>query len=152
MRVLELQRDRQKVGLDRALANVARLQIHATLSGMVALENVWRNGSFGHPQEGDQMWSGQPLLRIFDPGEMQVNVQIGEPDSALLVPGSQAQVRLDAYPDLLFQARFQFVSPVATSAIGSPVKSFNAVFRLEGRDPHLLPDLSAAVVMEAEAR
>jgi hypothetical protein len=32
--------------------------------------------------------------------------------------------------------------------MGSPIKTFSAIFRLEKSDPHLLPDLSAAVVLE----
>ena len=60
-----------------------------------------------------------------------------------------AEVRLDAYPDLVFPARFVSASPVAASALGSPIKTFAARFRIEKSDPHLLPDLSAAVVIRA---
>jgi HlyD family secretion protein len=147
LRILELQRDRQKVALERAQRNSERMAVHATIAGMVALENVWRNGSMGHAQEGDQLWSGQPLLRIFDPTQMEVRTQVGEPDGAVLVPGAKAMVSLDAYPGLVFTAHFQSASPVAASALGSPIKSFAAMFRLEKADPHFLPDLSAAVII-----
>jgi hypothetical protein len=36
---------------------------------------------------------------------------------------------------------------VASSALGSPIKNFTGVFKLDQSDPHLLPDLSAAVVI-----
>lgn len=147
LRILELQRDRQKVALDRALSNAEKLILHAPVSGRVALENVWRNGSMGHAQEGDQLWWGQALLRVFDPSAMELQAQVGEPDGAVLVPGARATVNLDAYPDLLFKADFVSASPVATSGLGSPIKSFTARFRLEASDPHLLPDLSAAMVI-----
>ena len=101
----------------------------------------------GHAQEGDQLWGGQPLLRIFDPTEMEVRTQVGEPDGAALVPGARAMISLDAYPDLVFSARFQSASPVASAALGSPIKNFIATFRLEKTDPHFLPDLSAAVII-----
>jgi multidrug resistance efflux pump len=148
VRILELQRDRQKVGLDRALSNADKLEIHAQLDGMVALESVWRNNSMGKAQEGDQLWPGQPLIRLFDPSEMELRAQVGEPDDAALIPGSRATVRLDAYPDLTFEAHMVSASPVASSALGSPIKTFSARFRLDKSDPHLLPDLSAAVVLE----
>ncbi len=148
VRILELQRDRQKVGLDRALSNAEKLQVHATLDGMVALENVWRNNSMGKAQEGDQLWPSQPLIRLFDPSEMEVRAQVGEPDDIALTPGCRATVRLDAYPDLTFEAHMLSASPVAASALGSPIKTFSAIFRLDKGDPHLLPDLSAAVVLE----
>lgn len=70
---------------------------------------------------------------------------VGEPDGATLTPDAKAEVRLDAYPQLVFTAHFQSVSPVATSAVGSNIKSFAARFRLDQTDPHLLPDLSAAI-------
>ena len=148
LRILELQRDRQKVALDRALNNASKLQIRAPLAGMVALENVWRGGTMGHAQEGDQLWRGQSIMRIFDPSEMAVDAMVGEPDGAVLVRGCRASVLLDAYPDISFTARFESASPVAASALGSPIKSFASRFRLEKGDPHLLPDMSAAVVIE----
>jgi len=147
LRILELKREREKVNLDRALQNAERLLVTARLAGMVALENTWRSGSMGPAQEGDQMYPGQPLLRIFDPSEMEVHTQVGEPDGAILVPGARALVRLDAYPDLVFEALLFSASPVATAALGSPIKRFAARFRLQTSDPHLLPDLSAAVII-----
>ena len=147
-RILELQRDRQKVAWDRALGNAEKLQIHAPLYGMVALANVWRNNSMGKAQEGDQLWAGQPLIRLFDPSEMEVRAQVGEPDVAALTPGVRATVLLDAYPDLTFEAHLVSASQVAASALESPIKTFAARFRLEKSDPHLLPDLSAAVVLK----
>lgn len=147
LRILELQRDRQKVALQRAQLNAERLSVRATIAGMIALQNVWRSGSMGHAQEGDQLFSGQPLLRIFDPTEMEVRANVGEPDGAALVPGAKAMISLDAYPDLVFTAHFHSASPVATAPMGSPIKTFTAIFRLDKEDPHFLPDLSAAVVI-----
>lgn len=151
IRVLELQRDRQKVSLDRAQRNSEKLVIHAPLAGMVALENIWRSGSMGHAQEGDQLYSGQPLIRIFDPSQMEVETLVGEPDGAILVAGARAKVHLDAYPELAFDAHFVSASPVAASALAAPIKTFSARFRLDQSDPHLLPDLSAAVIVEGPA-
>jgi len=148
VRILELQRDRQKVSLDRALSNAEKLEIHAPLDGMVALESVWRNNTMGKPQEGDQLWPNEPIIRVFDPGVMEVLAQVGEPDDAALSPGRRAIVRLDAYPDLDFEAHMISASPVAASALGSPIKTFTARFQLEKSDPHLLPDLSASVILQ----
>jgi len=79
---------------------------------------------------------------------MQVVCSVGEPDVAALVPGVKATVHLDAYPDLSLPAHFEYASPVASSGWGSPIKSFTAVFHIDKGDPHLLPDLSAAIVIE----
>jgi multidrug resistance efflux pump len=131
---------------------MAKLELHASLAGLVAHQSLWRNNSLGHAQEGDQLYRGQPILSIFDPAEMLVRCAVGEPDGATLVPGSKATVYFDAYPDIALPAHFEFASPVASSALGSPIKTFSAVFRLDKSDPHLMPDLSAAVVVEAPAK
>lgn len=148
LRIIQLQQERQKVALERATSNAEKLVVKAPLAGMVALENIWRGGSMGHAQEGDQLWNGQPMLKLFDPSEMEVHAQIGEPDGVALKPGTKARVRLDAYPEVEFEGLFESASPVASSALGSPIKNFAARFRLIGTDPRLLPDLSAAVVIE----
>jgi multidrug resistance efflux pump len=145
LRVLELQRDRQKIAVERQNNNMRKLTVNAPLQGMVALQNVYRNQSMGHAQEGDQLWPGSALLQLFDPGEMEVDVDVGEPDGAVLVPGAKAIVHLDAFPDLTFTAHFESASPVATSGMDSSVQTFSARFRLDQRDAHLMPDLSAAL-------
>jgi len=147
-KILELQRDRQKVAWERSQANADKLVLKATMTGMVAPENTWRNDSFGPPQEGDQIWGGEPLMRIFDPSEMEVQATVSEPDGAALSKGAQAVVHLDAYPELSFKAHFDSASPVATALLDSVVRHFPARFRLDERDPHLLPDLSAALDLE----
>jgi multidrug efflux pump subunit AcrA (membrane-fusion protein) len=152
LRVLELQRDRQKVMLERTQSNMAKLELHAPLAGVVAHQSLYRNNAMGHAQEGDQLWGGQPIVSIFDPVEMLVRCAVGEPDGAALVPGSKATVYFDAYPDLAIPAHFEFASPVAASALGSPIKSFTAVFKLDKSDSHLMPDLSAAVVVVGPAK
>src|ERR1017187_7224083 len=152
LRILELQRDRQKVMLERTQSNMAKLEVHTPLAGMVAHESLYRNRSVGHAQEGDQLYSGQPILSVFDPAEMLVRCAVGEPDGAALVPGSKATVYFDAYPDLAIPAHFEFASLVAASALGSPIKTFTAVFKLDKSDSHLMPDLSAAVVVGAPSK
>jgi multidrug resistance efflux pump len=115
---------------------------------MVAHQNVYRGNSMGHAQEGDQLYRGQALVSIFDPSSMLVRCSVGEPDGAALTPGTRAKVYFDAYPDLSLPAHFESASPMASSALGSPVKTFSAVFKLDKTDPRLMPDLSAAIVLE----
>lgn len=150
LRVVQLQKERQKVALDRATTNAEELLVQAPLAGMVALENIWRGSSMGPAQEGDQLYTGQLLLKIFDPSEMLVQTSVNEPDNRLLDAGTKAIAQLDAYPDLTFEGHFEFASPAASSAIGSPIKTFAVIFRLAKAGPRLLPDLSAAVLIQPE--
>ncbi len=148
LRILELQRDRQKLTVERQKENVALLTLRSNISGMVALISVWRGSSMGHAQEGDRLYSGEDMLQVFDPTSMVVLVSVGEPDGAILKPGAKATIHLDAFPDLTFTAHFDSASPVATSGFASSVKSFTARFIVDQTDPRLLPDLSAAADIE----
>jgi HlyD family secretion protein len=150
LKILELQRDRQKVAMERAQTNIQSLEVKAPLAGMVALENIYRGNSWGHAQEGDQLYRGMGLVSIFDPSEMMVKCSVGEPDIAAIVPGSRATVSPDAYPDLALPAHLEFASPVAASALGSPIKTFTVFFRIDRSDARLLPDLSAALVIDSK--
>jgi multidrug efflux pump subunit AcrA (membrane-fusion protein) len=148
LRILELQRERQKVALDRTQTNMERLTLRAPLPGLIAHQTVYRGNTEGHAQVGDQLWYGYALVNIFDPSEMQVRSMVPETDRAALTGATRVVVRVDAYPDLALKGHFESASPMAASALGSPIKTFTAVFRLDDRDPRLMPDLSAAVVIE----
>lgn len=143
--VLEKKRERLQVSLERIKTNIEKLIVVAPHEGMVAHENVWRNGSMGPPQEGDQLSPGQPVLRIFDPGEMYIAGTVSEADVSALTKDAKAIVYLDAYPGAVFDATLESASPVATAGLDTPVRSFSARFKVNGRDPRLLPDLSASL-------
>jgi HlyD family secretion protein len=151
VRVLELKCERQKVVLERLRSNLDSLVVKAPHDGVAALETVWRSGSMGPPQVGDQLWPNQPIVRIFDPTEMVVDTQVNEPDVVALSGPARAIVHLDAYPAVVLEARLESASPVATAGLESPVKSFSARFRIAQRDPRLLPDLSASLEIEIPA-
>ena len=145
-----MQRDRQKLNVQQQKDNAAKLTLRAPITGMVALENTFRGNTLGHAQEGDRLYSGQPLMKVFDPSTMVVLVSVGEPDGAILKPGAKASIHLDAFPDLNFSAHFDSASPVATAAVDSSIKTFTARFVLDQTDSHLLPDLSVAADIEVQ--
>ncbi|HUX68226.1 MAG TPA: HlyD family efflux transporter periplasmic adaptor subunit [Terriglobales bacterium] len=149
LRGLELKRDQQQVEWERAQSTVAKLTLRAPLAGMVGLVPVYRANSEGPAQPGDQLYSGSPLLRIFDPSDMEVDGQINEADSATLTPGLKGVLHLDAYPRLRLAVHFLAASPVAVAGgFGVPIRTFAATFQVDQRDARLLPDLSAAVDLE----
>lgn len=145
VRVLELKNDRQQVVVERLQMNLEKLTIRAPHDGMTALESVWRSGSMGPSQVGDQVWPNQPIVRVFDPTEMIIETQINEPDMVALGIRSPAKVFIDAYPSAAFEAHLESASPVATAGLESPVKSFTARFRILQRDNRILPDLSGSL-------
>ena len=145
VRILELKLQRQEVTLERIRSNMNRLVVRSPQDGMVALENTWKSGTMGPPQEGDQLWPGQPVLRVFDPSRMIVDAMVNEPDIASLNKLTRARLYLDAYPGAQFEAELESASPVATAGLDTPVRTFSARFRVLSEDSRLLPDLSAAL-------
>lgn len=152
LRVLQLQRDQQQIEWQRSLDTAAKLTLRAPIAGMVALADTYHDGVMSPSQPGDQLYTGDTLLHIFDPSRMEVIAQINEADGASLAPGLGGVMRLDAYPQVPFRVQFLDASPIATSPrFVSPVRSFSARFLVQGSDPRLLPDLSCAVDLEVKS-
>ena len=60
--------------------------------------------------------------------------------------GQPAKVRLDGFPELLFNGRVELVTPLAMpSEMSQTVRTFTAVIAIEGTHEQLLPDLTASV-------
>jgi HlyD family secretion protein len=146
LRMLEIQRDRARNAWDHATRNAAKMRITAPLDGMVVLKSIWKGGNMGEVQEGEEVRSGIPILEVVDPTTMRVRAAVNQADAAYLKPGAAVRVTLDSYPAKTFPGRVEYVSPVAIASVLSPrVRTFLAVFSVDGTDDHLLPDLAAAI-------
>lgn len=146
IRILEIQRDRTRETMLHAQANSALMQIHAPIDGIVVLNTIWKQGSMGEVQEGDQVRPGVPFMQVVDPAVMEVHVPVNQEDLLGLKLGEKAQVHLDAYSDLVFDGKLESIDPMGTPGdFSSKLRHFSATFSIKGHDPRLMPDLSAAV-------
>jgi HlyD family secretion protein len=152
IRSLEIQRDRTQQTMLHAQANSDLMQIHAPLDGVVVLNTIWKQGTMGELQEGDQVRPGVPFMQVVDPSAMQVRVLANQQDFPSLKVGEAAKVRLDAYPDMVFQGKLDQLSPIAASGdFSNKLRVFVVIFSIQGHDPKLMPDLSAAVDVSLES-
>jgi HlyD family secretion protein len=146
IRILEIQRDRTQQTMTHAQANADLMQIHSPLDGVVVLNTIWKQGTMGEVQEGDQLRPGEPFMQVVDPSSMQVRVMANQQDFPSLQVGQTAKVRLDAYPDLVFPAKLDQLAPVGEGGdFSNKLRAFVVIVAIEGNDPKLMPDLSAAV-------
>ena len=154
VRTLEIQRDRALNAWRNAQANAERMQVLASIDGLVVLKSIWKNGTMAVVQEGEEVRAGIPILDVVDTSAMRVRALVNQADVERLSVGQAARVTLDSYPARTFDARLQHLSPVATtSMMNQRVRSFLAHFTISGSDPHLLPDLAAAIdVVASEPR
>jgi len=146
VRILEIQRDRTQQTMLHAQANADLMQIRSPLDGVAVLNTIWKQGTMGEVQEGDQVRPGVPFMQVVNPANMQVRVMANQQDFPSLQVGQTAKVRLDAYPDLVFAAKLDQLAPIGEGgSFSSKLRSFVVIVAIEGNDPKLMPDLSAAV-------
>jgi HlyD family secretion protein len=144
--ILELKRDRAARVRDRAVATAEALLVLSPIDGLVVPRMVWKPGSPGEPEEGDEIWPGIAVLDIVSPRAMRVRVKVNQVDVHRLVVGAPARITLDAYPSRSYPGRLRQVSPIATRGAFSPkVRTFTAIFDIDSQHVEIAPDLSAAV-------
>jgi HlyD family secretion protein len=150
IRILEIQRDRTRQTMEHAQANSDLMQIRSPLDGIVVLNTIWKEEQPGEVQEGDHVRPGVPFMQVVDPSAMQVRVLANQQDFPSLQVGTRATVRLDAYPELVLPAKVEQVAPIGEhGSFSEKVRVFSVVVSIQGSDPKLMPDLSAAIDVEA---
>ena len=153
IRILEIQRDRTHETMMHAQANADLMQIHSPLDGVVVLNTIWKQGTMGEVQEGDQIRAGVPFMQVVNPSIMQVRVLANQQDFPSLAVGQTAKVRLDAYPDMVFPAKVDQISPIGEGGdFSSKLRVFVVIVAIQGNNPKLMPDLSAAVDVDVSRR
>ena len=150
-RILEIRRDRAKAAMDHAVENARALTVLSPIDGLVVPKMTWKGNGPADIQEGDEMWPGAPVLQVVNQSSMQVRARINQADLPVIRVGQPVTVRLDAYPDLQMTGRVVQIAPIGVSGSFSPrVRAFAAVIAVDGTNPRLLPDLTAAIDVEVE--
>ena len=147
MRILEIQRERAKNAWKHAAEQRGTMRIIAPLDGLVVLRSVWKNGTMAEVQEGEEVRAGHADSRR--------RRSVGDARPRQRQPGRHRRAR--RRPDRRDHARL-----VSRRARSRPPRAAladrhdqHAVERACGpssrcspskaADPHLLPDLAAAV-------
>ena len=149
IRIQEIQRDRAMEAMRYAQGNAAKMVVHSPMPGVVVYNTIWLGGRMGTVQQGDQVRPGVPFLQVVDPSQMEVRVELNQVDLLKVHSGLQARMHLDAYPGMTLPATLEELSPLGhTGQFSEAVRSFTARFSIQGTDPRLLPDLSAALDLD----
>src|SRR5262249_43031704 len=120
-----------QAALDRAELNLSYTAIHAPDNGIVTkVEQL---------QVGDYVNAGTPLFSLMSTDHLWVEANFKETELTHMRPGQRATVEVDTYPDIVFDAKVESLSPgtgltfsllPAENATGNWVKG---VQRLPGR-------------------
>jgi multidrug resistance efflux pump len=146
LRIIEIQRDRLQKAVVYAQGNIERMSIKSPLSGLAVLSPIYKGTRMVDPQEGDEVRPGGGIMLVVNPSAMQVTARLNQVDVSKVHVGQAAEVRLDAYPDLVFPGKVERISAISTaSQYSKRIRYFAAVVSIQGSNPKLLPDLTAAV-------
>jgi HlyD family secretion protein len=153
IRIQEIQRDRALEAMRYAQGNAAKMVVHSPMEGVVVYNTIWLDSRMGTVQAGDQVRPGVPFMQVVDPSRMEVHVELNQVDLLKVQAGQRAQMHLDAYPGLSLPAVLEGVSPLGhTGQFTEAVRSFGALFSIQGTDPRLLPDLSASLDLDLNSQ
>ena len=149
IRIVEIQRGRAQEAMRYAQSNAAKMTVRSPMAGVVVYNTIWLGGRMGTVQQGDQVRPGLPFMAVVDPSQMEVRVELNQVDLLKVRPGQHAKMYLDAYPGTAFASTLEDLSPLGhTGQFTETVRSFTARFSIQGADPKLLPDLSAALDLD----
>ncbi len=131
---------------DRHKRDAARFNIDTPLAGLVVMQSVYMGGEPRQIQEGDQVYSGQSILKVVAPNSMQVEGNISQADSQLFRVGQTASIGLDAFPNVKLKGRIYSIGAIAAAGYRQTNFIRNVPVRVEilDSDPRLIPDLSAS--------
>jgi multidrug efflux pump subunit AcrA (membrane-fusion protein) len=151
LELLDIERRKARLQMERAEQGLAALAVVAPHDGIAVLGTDWRGNS---PRVGDTFWPGQPVAEIPDLAEMQAEVWVLEADAGGLAAGQQATVWVEAHPETPHRASVLRVDALAKPRLrGSPVQYFGALLRLEATDPATMkPGQRVRATIEAESR
>lgn len=129
--------------LDRAHGEQAQLIMKAPMPGLVVYEMNWQTGR--KIAIGDSPWPGMSIVSLPDLSRMQTVSNVNEVDISKVTDGQAAVVRLDAFPDKIFDARVSSVGTIGQQKDrASSNKTFEVVLDIEGRDPILKPGMTTS--------
>lgn len=146
IRILELTRERQKRHHDRHASDLTKFEIHAPMNGLAVMQQIWRGGDMSQVKEGDQVYPGLLFLKVVNPASMQLEAKANQVESSELRVGQKVKIHLDAFPGSEFDGHIYSIGALATGGWiqNTYIRNIPVNIKIDGADPRLIPDLSAA--------
>jgi hypothetical protein len=142
--------------LKRLEANLDKLTLRAPFDGLVVMQTIQRRGSSDAAQikVGDTVGFGQPVMQIVDTNSMIVSAAVNQVNAELIRVGARAEVRLDAFSDIVLPAEVYSVGAMTRQGGrgggSNYVKEIPVTLRLLALDPRVIPDLTASADITLE--
>jgi multidrug efflux pump subunit AcrA (membrane-fusion protein) len=113
---------------------------------MVIYKELYFGGDHRKPQIGDEIVAGQPLIVIPDFSAITVETSVREVDLHRIAKSHRVLVRVDAYPDAVFEGAVSVIGALAQSNdTRAGAKFFPLTVSLHTRDARLRSGMTARV-------
>jgi len=147
LRMSEMALARQQLRYQQSLSDLKGFTFLAPMDGLVVLQSVERSGgTTAQYAVGDSVNPGRAFMKIVDTSSMQVEARASQAETTSLRVGQQARITLDAFPGLELTGTVYSVGAMASASMFESfyVRSVPVNILVKGKDPRLIPDLSAA--------
>jgi HlyD family secretion protein len=155
LRVLEIALEKTIHERDRYRNDIERFTIAAPMSGLAVMQTIIRGTEMGQVQQGDQIFPGQPFMKIVDVSGMQVQASASQVETEDVRLGQPAQITFDAFPGLKLNAKVVNIGAMATagSRANKYLRTVPVFLKILDHDNRVIPDLSTSsdVVVDESA-
>lgn len=156
--------ERAQAALEQAELTLERATLRAPFDGTIAKVNVSAGemapmsaggmasasaGEMASASAGEMASVGLPAITLLDASGLQVAISVDELDVGRLVMGQEAQVTLDAIPDVTLAGTVKSIAPAATLAQGGVVY-YDVIITLAPTDEPIRADMTANVTIVVE--
>jgi HlyD family secretion protein len=135
--------------LERLEKNIAHCTLRAPADGVVVYVN--QTNGWGRVEsaieQGVTVRQDQPIFQLPDPKRLRVKARINETKVAMIQPGQNCEIVIDAFPERKLRGKVSEVTAIATPVNGpfSDVRVYFAFVNIEQGFDDLRPGLSAEV-------
>jgi multidrug resistance efflux pump len=149
----EIDKAQEQIDLRRAEQNANFLVVKTPIPGVVVMQTIFRGGTFAQVALGDEVYPGAYFMQVVDPSSMVLEAKVNQADSQKIRVGSQADVRLDAYPDKVWPGRVASIAAMtgsgggdgrSRSGGGEYVREITVTIAILESSELIIPDLSAS--------
>ena len=145
------------LAMKQAQQNIDNMQLKAPIAGLVSVKDNqdalggWFAPGIAIPpyKEGDLVYSGRFLAEVLDMTQMEVVAKIYESDRPNLTEGQSAEIRLDAEPQGIYQAKVKSIAGMAAHTDWGPttIQRFDVAFSLMDHSGPPRSGISAEIIV-----
>jgi multidrug resistance efflux pump len=154
--VLRERRTKAQVAVMVAQRNIENLSIRAPFDGFVSVRQnmmalggvVFMGAVMPDFRPGDTAFPGTMIAELIDTSRVEVTAKLPENDRANVAAGQQAEILVDATPDVRLQGTVRTISSVASRQMfeGGGTRRFDIAFDIQGV-ARVRPGVSAALTI-----